>query len=279
MPRIYSRSYKKYTPKRKGYKKAYAPRYAKSFRARDRFSTLSNSPSPYPAPLRAVQGGYSRAAFARAAVRADLEVKNLDTTPTTQNLMWGTLANPLPAVAPNPLAPDYYITQLGTIAGIAQGSASFNREGRKVVIKGVEQRHTFTLQPAAAAANSTATVRLLTVLDNQANGLSPLTESVLFQLANYPTNSLYNLDNAARFKIITDDTFELNSNAVVGANTVSTTKSKVIKAVLNVPMEFSSTEGTLDNIRSANLFNILIIGGSTDVRVQAVYSTRVLFVG
>jgi len=132
------------------------------------------------------------------------------------NSSWATMAlpgtsvnNPLPGAAA-------YITYLGTLNTVAQGAASSEREGRKVVIKGLELRHLFTLSSSAVAANTSTSVRLITVLDKQCNGATP-SETDLFNVATNKTNNMYNLDNAQRFSILSYETMDNNAQASVGA--------------------------------------------------------------
>lgn len=274
MPKNYKRV--KFAVKRKSRKpKGSSSRYGKSFAKRDKYATLSNSPSPFPASLRPGQGSYSRSAFARASVRSDLEVKNIDFTNTNYTTMAGVAtANPLPVA-------DSYITTGGSLVVIPQGSLATNREGRKVVIKGIEQRHLFTLSAAAAATGSTATVRLITVLDRQCNGATPTEGGAtgLFVSTTPQPNMQYNLDNAQRFSILSDETFEVNAQASIGANGVSPTKAKVIKMVCNIPIEYSGTTGVLAEIRSNNIFNVILLSGGATATVTCSTTTRCMFVG
>lgn len=265
----YKKSYrKKPSYSAKGSVRAYATRFTK----RDKFSTLSNSPSALPAPLRAGQGPYSRGVFARAAVRSDLEIKNNDNASAWSTM---TVSTPPPATA-NPLTAAAYITTAGTLAPIAQNSTSSGREGRKVVVKGIESRFVFTLTSTATPDNTTMKARLLTVLDRQANGLTPL-EADLFVVAAEKVNNMINMDNAQRFVILQDESFELNANSAIGAGCVTPSKSKIIKKVCNIPMEFANTTGTLADIRSNNIYHVLLITGAGSLSSWG--RTRVYYVG
>jgi len=288
MPKGYKRV--KFAVKKKGAKGSKS-RYGKSFTKRDKFATLSNSPSPFPASLRPGQGSYSRSAFARAAVRSDLEIKNYDHVaqvqpggPLTAATMWADLTLAAHAVVPNPLpaANAAYLTNLGTLHQIAQGSNSFQREGRKIVIKGLELRHLFTLTSTNVPGDTSVSARLITVLDKQANGAAPI-ESDIFTLGPNKVSNLYNLDNAQRFSILSDETFELNAQAGIGAVppivSVAPTKSKIVKLVTNIPIEYSTIVGDITGIRSNNVFNVLLVSGGAGATLASTYAVRCLFVG
>jgi len=285
----FRKSYRKYAPKYKKssrYGKKYGgmsakgsyKRYGTRYSFKDRFATLSNSVSPSPASLRPGQGSYSRAAFARAAVRTDLEIKNIDVVSATQP--WSALGalNGLPAAAAD-LVAGAYGSIGGTINGIGAGSSSNQREGRKVVVKGIESRFTFQLKTTAVSTATSAVCRLVTVLDRQCNaatfGMTDLFETAA---AGQETTAVYNLANAQRFKVLSDETFELNAQAAVGANSVAPTKSKVVKMVLNVPIEFGADSAVINsNIRSNNLIHVLLVQGLGTVNTTAV--TRCYYVG
>jgi len=247
-------------------------RYATRWQKADKFSTLSNTPSALPAQLRPGQGGYSRAAFARAAVRSDLEVKNFDTINATWNPIGTTTATGVSALA----AGTIYATELGSVCLIPQNSTANGRVGRKVVIKGIESRFTFTLASGATTAASNATVRLITVLDRQANGAG-FSDLALFTVGTSKVTSLYNLDNAQRFTILSDEEFDLNSQAVITANSIETVKARTVKMAVNIPIEFGGTTGALGEVKSNNILHVCIVSGGGSVTARTM--NRVYFVG
>jgi len=253
--------------------------YKKSFKSRDKFSTLTNGPSSRPVSFRRGQGSYSRGVYARAAVKADLEVKNLDTT-----LLWkstktgvGSETVTFTATADN----NRYLTSttdvFGSLNNIAQGSNANSREGRKVVVKGIETHLNFLQTPTDTAAHTAQTIRVVTYLDKQCNGDSPLFSDLFAGGGTYGQNNLYNLDNAQRFVILDDYVIELNSTATVGTNSVAVTKNKTSKIVTNIPIEFSTTDGNTAGIRSNNIGMVLMGGNAGTFTVTG--TARCLFVG
>lgn len=254
----------------------------KSSMFRDRYSTLRNGPSPFPASLRPGQGSYSRTAFARAAVRADLEVKNLDTPILMSNgdppagAGTDTMTFAFPAVANNIYQQATSGTKFSSIVNIPQGSTASSREGRKCVVKGIELRVNLRQTAAPAAGDTSQTMRLIIALDKQCNGTGA-GKAGLFQTVTGGVNSLYNLDNAQRFTILADEPVTLNSTAVISNVGVAVQKAHTIKLVCNIPLEFSGIEGNTSEIRSNNI-NFWVIG-SGDGTVKITGTARVLFVG
>lgn len=254
----------------------------KSSRFRDRYSTLRNGPSPFPASLRPGQGSYSRTAFARAAVRADLEVKNLDTelkfsNATTPGTGTATLTFTTAAAATNMYQNSTLVTDKpGSLVNIPQNSTANGREGRKVVVKGIQYCLNLRQTGAAAAADTSQTMRLILVLDKQCNG-SPIATADLFQDNTANVNALYNLNNAARFTVLADEPIALNSTAVLGGAGVAVQKMHTTKLVCNIPLEFSGIDGKTSEIRSNNV-NLFIIGSGAGT-VTATGFARVLYVG
>jgi len=269
----------RFTAKRTKRSSAGARGYAKSFKSRDRFSTLTNGPSSRPVSFRRGQGSYSRGVYARANVKADLEVKNLDT-----NLVWSTTQN---GVGSNTVtftttaANNHYLSTSATVFGslnnIPQGSNANSREGRKVIVKGIETHLNFLQQTATTADSTAQTVRVITYLDKQCNGSSPLFTDLFTTPATSGENNLFNMNNTQRFVILDDYLVELNSTASLGADSVQVTKNKVSKIVTNIPIEFSTTDGATAGIRSNNIG--MMLTGSTKGIMQITGTARCLFVG
>jgi len=267
---------------------AYRPKSYKSKKSRksgrfsDKFSTLRNGPSPYPVSLRPGQGPYSRGVYNRAAVKSDLEVKNLDTVclwhPTTSTTQTGELVFGAGEC--------YFLTagaaMDGSINLIAQGSGSNNREGRKVVVKGVQTNLTFLQRPSISQAETAQSLRVIHYLDKQCNGAVPLVTDLFATLTSLTppeggVNMLYSLDNSQRFVILDDYSLDLNSSATLQVNSVAVQKAKTTKITCNIPLEFSGTENKISNIRSNNIGIIVIGSGNGTVNVTG--TTRCLFVG
>lgn len=285
------RSYQKTGYKRKAI--PYKPKYksststykSRSFGKLDRFATTRSGVSGLPAPLRRAQGAYSRSAFARVAAPPPLEVKNYDMTNTTN---WSLLAA-TPATAPGDiiagLAPNaIYCCKGGSLNLVPTGTSANTRDGRKIVVEGIEQHYNFTLASSTDSTRTSMTVRVITLVDTQANGASfdPATLFVSSSYGAYTTAALYNLDNMKRFRILEDKTFELVAQAGIGgtAASVAVQKNFSSKMAVKVPIEFSGT-GTPDitNVRANNLVTVILTAGAASTVVTCQGTSRIRYVG
>jgi hypothetical protein len=122
--------------------------------------------------------------------------------------------------------------------GVAQGSNSNERIGRKTTTKSVLLNYTFT--PNAPASQT----RILVVYDKQANGAAPIAGDILFSNSFLsPTN----LGNADRFVILMD---EISDSAQSSAIDIS--GKRYLKC--NLETCWSGTGGAIANILSGSIY-------------------------
>ena len=147
----------------------------------------------------------------------------------------------------------------GSVNLIAQGVTESTRVGRKCVIRSINWRGRLIL-PAASATNSAHdTVRVIMVLDKQANGATIVNTDLLEDAgtAAIAYRSFNNLANKSRFVVLYDKTFSLNATAAAGDGTTNTSfeSSRMFSFYkkCSIPIEFSSTTGALTEIRSNNI--------------------------
>ncbi len=166
----------------------------------------------------------------------------------------------------------------GTIAstsinGIAQGTSESERIGRKCAIKSIDWK--IALQKASSQ-NTTAddVARIILYLDKQANGAAP---AILDLLETADFQSHYNLSNSNRFRILMDRTTAVNGFAGSGNGTANDSHSRTIiqryHKRCNIPLEFSSTTGTLTEIRSNNI-GVLTISRDGTIGLESVIRVR-----
>ncbi len=152
------------------------------------------------------------------------------------------------------------ILNSSTINIIPQNVTEKGRVGRKCNIKSVNWRGQLSLA-AGSTIGSSQSVRLMVVLDKQANGAAPTVAGVL-ESANY--QSFNNLANKGRFRTLMDRTYAMNVQAA-GGNGTSNDSANMLQTVeffkaVNIPLEFTGADGTIDEITSNNLFILMITG-------------------
>jgi len=143
---------------------------------------------------------------------------------------------------------------------IPQDDTESGRVGRKVSIKKFMVKALMILPATTVAANSVDRIRLMFIVDRQANGASPTVAQILATPSTI--DSFQNLANASRFQILYDKTHTISANAG-GAPTATPSFSqenrfvKISKKV-DIPIEFDSTAatGALTTIRSNNIFQV-----------------------
>jgi len=167
----------------------------------------------------------------------------------------------------------------GTSTGlnlIPQGDTAVTRDGRECYIRSIHLRGYVNLPLNAGI--SSCVIRMMLVLDTQANGAYPAFADVVNGV-----NGFNNLDNSKRFRILKDWFFAVNSmNLALTAADVLTSTSiyKYIKynKRCNIPLEFSGTTGAITEVRSNNLV-LIAAAAPTDDTVNFAMITRIRFMG
>jgi hypothetical protein len=151
---------------------------------------------------------------------------------------------------------------------IAEGNDAASRNGRQVLIKGVQ-----------IIGNAFATVttglqqlgRIILLWDNATNGVLPVITDVL---NNSASNASYNLNNRNRFTILWDHHFQLD----VQNSTYSRGECFSCDVMLNAIQNFSNTTGVIGSIQSGALCMLTIgLNASGTTAGTSNIATRVLF--
>ncbi len=151
---------------------------------------------------------------------------------------------------------------------IPEGNGESDRIGRKITIKKLGWRYEVLLPTTATAADTSDVVRVMMVLDKQANGALGVNTAVL---EDDDYQSFNNLANSQRFRILMDKSYSIASKSGSGRGTTDTLSygDAVITAQwhknCNIPIEYdnSATTGVITTIRSNNLF--VIVGSKSGV--------------
>lgn len=158
-------------------------------------------------------------------------------------------------------------TDTQVFSAVAQGSATNQRIGRRILIKSIQLRASIRNE-AAANIND---VRLLLVYDKQANGTDLSMTDVL---QTQETEGLYKLENAKRFVILWDKVYVLQGLPVSPA-TDSVGKSIDFYKKVNLEQIYKGTGATAADVATGSLYLMAIcdtpsaLPGSS---VQAIWS-------
>ncbi len=141
---------------------------------------------------------------------------------------------------------------------IAQGTSESKRIGRKCTIRSIDWRYALRKNAAQTTVGDDV-VRVILYLDKQCNGA---TAAVLDILETDDYQSHYNLANRSRFRFLMDKSFALNSTAGGGDGTTdeaySWTRVGRYHKRCAIPIEFTSTAGSIAEIRSNNIGILLV---------------------
>jgi hypothetical protein len=141
---------------------------------------------------------------------------------------------------------------------VAQGDGPSERIGRKIVIKKINIRGYVSWESPSISSpeNTYDQLRLIIYLDKQCNGTAATVSDIL---ETEDIRSFNNLSNKSRFKILSDQRFDLFSHAGGSTGSDDTYSpgyksfTKFIKC--NIPIEYdqTATTGVISTIRSNNI--------------------------
>ncbi len=145
---------------------------------------------------------------------------------------------------------------LGSLNLIPQGVTESTRVGRKCCIKRVQLKLSATLPTTATAASTEDVLRIVLLLDKQANGANPANTDIV-ETSNYL--AFNNLANSQRFKTLWSRNYSFNCSSGSGRGSTDTlsygahTRFIQVNKKCNIPVEFNATTGAITEIRSSNV--------------------------
>lgn len=160
---------------------------------------------------------------------------------------------------------------------IPQGTSDKQRVGAKITIKNINVRYSCNLDPVAGSGAVGGNARVMIVLDKQANGAQATVIDVLKDREGAKNNLLVyrNLDNDERFQVLYDKFTNLNYNMSQTLTNEHVGPVKKINKKVNIPISFSSVSGEITEIRSNNLFLLVITSHdsmATDYSIRIKYT-------
>lgn len=144
---------------------------------------------------------------------------------------------------------------LSTVHPAVSGTGESQRIGRKIVIRSVFVRWVVEIGNGTTPSATDDGLRVIIYQDMQANGAAATVTDIL-ATANYL--SFNNLANKNRFKIMMDKFTDVHSAAATSSTFGEMAKTRSHYMKCNVPIEFSSTTGSITEIRSNNIGVLLI---------------------
>jgi len=161
-----------------------------------------------------------------------------------------------------------------TLNDVAQGTGQSQRVGRSIMVTAVQCRGHLELPTAANPDEGSDRVRVMLVLDKQANGAAAAITDVLQSATTYSFN---NLSNVNRFRVLYDKILTLNSGGSAGGGlqTSSVQHQFTIYQRCRVPIQYNGPGGTLPDIQSNN-FLMIFLSDSGLTGVQSV--TRIRYI-
>lgn len=164
----------------------------------------------------------------------------------------------------------------GNIHIVPQGDTESSREGRKIEIKSIQLRGTFSLAPGGDA-NGISIAYLVMILDTQCNGANPAITDVF--TSNAMGSNMINLSNDNRFRILKRFCVTLNSNA--GVTTAYNQNAMPLEYYMkcNIPITYDNTAatGAITTTRQNSIF--FAQGSAVDNQITFDGTARIRFTG
>ena len=203
-------------------------------------------------------GRYNRSSLMKSAVVNELKFKDTE----INEIIDTGVSNALPAT--------------GTVLQIPTGTGPSDRIGRQISVKSIMAHLKVTKSPST---DSTSQLRLLVVVDSQANGTKPQIQNIL--ATPITVNSFRNMAEVHRFKILYDKIHALNSFTIEttvddSPKYASISKNVSIYKKVNLPIEYdaSVTTGAITTIRSNNVLLFAICDDNLEVTINGVVRVR-----
>lgn len=143
---------------------------------------------------------------------------------------------------------------------IATGTTESSRIGRRIRVKQINFRYKITLLASEVSTQTACTVRCILYLDKQNNGVGLTGVTDLLETDDY--QSFNNLANSKRFSILMDKRHTLKASCGGGDGTTEDYGVTIVNdqwhRSMDLQVEYSGTDGTLNEIPSNNIGFMLI---------------------
>ncbi len=166
---------------------------------------------------------------------------------------------------------------------VPSGTGPSERIGRKITIRSINGHMNFftNLTDAQPVPSPGVFVRLILVLDSQANGTNAIVSGIGGILVNADVLEHLNLNNSQRYRVLMDKYVTINPTNMAsdGAGVVSSAALTAYRSFYkrcNIPVEFNADSGLMATIRSNNLGMIAIssVGGVDSITLESNWRIR-----
>lgn len=143
-----------------------------------------------------------------------------------------------------------------TMLVIPQGTGEQERIGNKIVVTQIHMRGVFRYQNTTStdyAASGALNLRLLLVLDKQANGVIPNAGDILFSISSGPTFAFNRISNKDRFVVLKDIRKTLVGNYTIGGVPAATQEDFECHIKCRLPIMYGGTTGNYNEMKSNSL--------------------------
>ncbi len=153
-------------------------------------------------------------------------------------------------------------TILTSVNLVPQGNNESDREGRRILIQSFMAywEVSLPLRTDQADIQSGDIIRIMVLIDHQANGASPIVTDIL---ETAQLNSFRNLAHTKRFTVIMDKRLAINRFVAATDGTNTSTTPNILKFCrifkkLNLPIHFDGTAGIFSEITENNILFLYI---------------------
>ena len=161
---------------------------------------------------------------------------------------------------------------------IPQGNGRSARIGQKITVVGLELRIRLVHAPPNGGTGEANIIRFQIWLDTQANGTQAVIDDFLELVTGAAVLLPANKTNEDRFQLLGEKTVELHTNAAHGAPAARWGQAmKYIKWYMklpSIPIHYSSTLGSITEVRSNNIFIAYQASSVGNTTIEAAYRTH-----
>lgn len=161
---------------------------------------------------------------------------------------------------------------LALLNGLVPGDGATNRDGRQVNVQSIQAKFRAENDVTSAGVDTRNTVRFIIFVDKQSNAAAPAAADILDLTSASAIDTMRNLNNRKRFKILMDRRYAISSAGP--ANIVDEfyiKRTNLVDTIFN-----AGTAGTIADITSGSIY-LLYCSDTNTTPPSVVVTTRIRF--